>query len=168
MKESKERSFAVVFAAIVCALCIAVMITALSIPKKAAKGEFIPPEFDSAAVSGEPDAPEHMGYAEPYREGMEFRAGLCGNITICGDTADVYFTNKAENGVWLMLRITDESGNTIAETGLIRPGEYVKAVKFTQKPEDGQKVICRVMAYEQGTYQSAGYFTLKTKVRYEK
>ena len=108
--------------------------------------------------------PAELGYAEPYREGMEFCAGLCGVIAFDGGSADVYFTNKAENSVWLMLRITDESGNVLAETGLLRPGEYVRAVKFTQKPENGQRITCKIMAYEQETYYSKGYVTLKTTV----
>lgn len=167
MKASKKQNGYIIFAVVFCVLCLAVMVVALITPKKAEQGDFTPPTFDSAAVSGEPDVPEGLGYAEPYRDGMEFRAGLCGNILLEGDTADVYLTNKAENTVWLMLRITDEEGNVLAQTGLIRPGEYVQTVKFTQKPENGQKLICRVMAYEPETYCSEGYFTLKTTARYK-
>ena len=166
MNLSKKRNGYIVFAAFFCAVCVVTMFVVLLIPQRAVQGDFEPPQFDSSAVRGEPAVPEGLGYSEPYREGMEFRAGLCGNINLNGETADVYFTNKAENSVWLMLRITDESGNVLANTGIIRPGEYVQAVKFTQKPENGQKIICKIMAYEPETYYSQGYFTLKTTIIY--
>ena len=164
MNPSKKQNGYIAFAAVFCVSCIAVMLISLFVPRKAVQGEFTPPRFDSCAVSGEPNAPSELGYSEPYREGMEFRAALCGKIVINEKTADVYFTNKAENNVWLMLRITDESGNLLAETGIIRPGEFVQAIEFRQKTENGQKVICRIMAYEPETYYSKGYFTLKTTV----
>ena len=154
----------IIFAALFCAACVAVMLFTLASLPRAVEGEFSPPPFDTSAEKGEPDVPAELGYAEPYREGMEFCAGLCGVIAFDGGSADVYFTNKAENSVWLMLRITDESGNVLAETGLLRPGEYVRAVKFTQKPENGQRITCKIMAYEQETYYSKGYVTLKTTV----
>ncbi len=166
MSSNKKRNRYLAFAAVFSVLCTAVMLAVLLIPQRAVQGDFKPPRFDLCAISGEPCVPEGLGYSEPYRDGMEFRAGLCGSVILKGETADVYFTNKAENSVWLMLRITDESGNVLAETGLIRPGEYVQAVKFIQKPENGQKINCKVMAYEPETYYSKGYFTLKTTVIY--
>ena len=163
MKDKKHTKY-IALAAILCAVCITIMIIALSLPSKTSQGNFIPPPFDASAVKGEPRIPDELGYAEPYREGMGFCSGLCGNIIIKGDMADIYFTNKAENEVWLMLRITDESGTLLAETGIIRPGEFVQSIKFRKNPENGQKIICKIMAYEPETYYSKGYFTLKTTV----
>ena len=152
----------IVLASFVCVASIIAMIVALCIPKIPTEGEFIPPPFEGDAVCDEPNPPTELDFIEPYAEGMEFRAGMCGKLVIEGGTADVYFTNKNGNNVWLMLRITDETGNILAETGILRPGEYVKSVDFNVMPEDGQKVVYKVMAYEPDTYYSAGYFTLKT------
>ena len=165
MKNKNNKYIAL--AATLCAVCITIMIITLSLPKKAPQGNFIPPPFDGSAVKGEPSIPDGLGYAEPYREGMGFCAGLCGNIIIKDNTADIYFTNKAENEVWLMLRITDENGALLAETGIVRPGEFIQSIQFKESPKNGQKVICKIMAYEPETYYSKGYFTLKTTVRYE-
>jgi hypothetical protein len=149
-------------AAFLCAASIISMVIALAIPKTAEKGEFVPPVFDTGATVGTPDVPDNMGYIEPYANGMSFRAAFCGEMLVRDGKADVYFTNKAENDVWLMLRITDESGDLLAQTGLVRSGEYVKSITFEKIPKDGQKVVYRVMAYEPETYYSKGYFTVKT------
>jgi hypothetical protein len=93
---------------------------------------------------------------------MSFRAAICGNLIIRGVKADVYFTSKPENEVWLMLRIIDENGEVIAETGLLRPGEYVKTVCFKKLPLEGSKVSYKIMAYEPETYLSKGYIVMNT------
>ena len=167
MKKSKKSKIYVTLSAVFCAICVIIMISVIITPQKAVQGDFTPPQFDSSAVSGEPSVPDNLGYISPYRNGMEFRASLCGNIIVNGETADVYFTNNRQNDVWLKLRITDENGNILAETGIIRPGEYVKSIQFTQKPENGQKIICKIMAYEKETYRSKGYFTISTTAKYE-
>ena len=159
MEKSKKY---VMLAAILCAVSIIIMLAALMSPKTAVTGVFVPPEFERYAVAGEPEVPEKLGFIEPYMEGMSFRAGVCCNLPHNGNSADIYFTNNKENCVWLKLRISDENGNVLAETGLLRPGEYVKSVNFVALPKSGQKVVYRVMAYEPETYISRGYFTLKT------
>ena len=60
------------------------------------------------------------------------------------------------------LRIFDASGNIIAETGLIKPNEYLKTVSFNTVPENGSKLIMKVMTYEPDTYYSGGAVSLST------
>jgi hypothetical protein len=160
---SKKERKIILYFAILCVLTMAIMIIALNVPKSAQMGDFIPPEFDAFAQKGEPDIPENLGFIEPYADGMEFRAGFCGNLIIEQNTAKIYFTNKDGNNVWIMLRILDENGNILAQTGLLRPGEYIENISFKITPQNGQKVICKVMAYEPETYFSKGYYTVKTK-----
>ncbi|MBQ8447627.1 MAG: hypothetical protein IJX27_01690 [Clostridia bacterium] len=162
MAKKRNEKMPLMLALLICFASIAAMVTALLIPKTPVAGEFTPPGFDVKAIYGTPDVPKELGYIEPYAEGMTFRAGFCGKLNISQGKADVYFTNKAENEVWLMLRITSESGEVLAETGILRPGEYVKTVSFDKLPKNGEKVIYRVMAYEPQTYYSMGYFKLST------
>ena len=161
-KNTKEKKY-VMLAAALCAASIIAMIIALCAPRSAVVGEFIPPEFDASALVGEPSVPSELGYMEPYKEGMSFRAAVCGNLVVNGGEADVYFTNKSESDVWLLLRVTDENGEVLAETGLVRAGEYVKTIRFEKVPTEGQKVLYKVMAYEPETYLSMGYFTVRTE-----
>ena len=108
-----------------------------------------------------PTVPEDLGWSEIYQDGMEFRAYICGNVIVKGDAADVYFTNSEEFDVWLKLRVLTADGTLLGETGLIRPGEYVKSVSLTSEVEDGTAIKLKIMAYEPDTYYSAASLTLK-------
>ena len=81
-----------------------------------------------------------------------------------GSNAAVYLTNPAENEVRLKLRVLDGNGNILGETGLIRPGEYVKDVVLTENLTAGTKIKLKIMGYEPETYFSAGSATLNTAV----
>ena len=95
---------------------------------------------------------------------MAFKCSICGNVIASGGAADVYFTNSSEQEVWLKLRVLDEDGNIIGETGLIKPGEYVKSVSIDKDISDGSTIKLKIMAYEPETYYSAGAVTLNTKI----
>lgn len=122
---------------------------------------FTPPEFEAQALAGTPEVPEALGYA-PVEAENAFTAGICGRVVAQDMAAQVYFTNYSENSVWLKLRILDGEGNTLGETGLLRPGEYVQAVTLSKLPEDGAPIGLKIMAYEPETYYSAGAVTLNT------
>ena len=96
---------------------------------------------------------------------MRFKFGICGKFVADGNTADVFFSNSAENEVWLKLRVFDEQNNIISETGLIKPNEYIKSVKFNRKVLDGEKIKIKVMAYEPETYYSEASIVLNTIIK---
>lgn len=149
----------------ICILSVIAMISALVISgNKTTHGSFVPPEFDSCAETGIPNVPDHLGYSEIYQEGMDFRVHICGKAMVTEQQAELFFTNDAENHVWMKLRLLDEKGNIIGETGLIRPGEYIRMVKLCHTPSEGSMIQMKVMAYEPDTYYSAGSVTLKTVI----
>ena len=53
-------------------------------------------------------------------------------------------------------------GNIVGETGLVRPGEYVKEVSLSRRIPCGTPVNLKIMGYEPETYKSAGAVTLST------
>ncbi len=163
-KAKKQNMTPIYILGAVTAVMLIVMIVALCIPKEPTVGEFVPPAFDNAAVAGTPDVPEGLGYSSPYQDGMAYRFSVCGNVTMDGKTATVYLTNDAENEVYLKLRVLDASGNTLGETGLIKPGEYVKDVELTEQLAQGTKVILKIMSYDPETYMSMGSAVMNTKI----
>lgn len=145
--------------AVLCMLSLAIMIAVLW--RSDADAGFTPPPFEPMARSGTAAAPEGAGYQE--LDMGAFRAGLCGKIRIREGMAVTCFTNPTDNSVWLRLRILDEDGNILGQTGLLRPGEYVAGVPMGEIPE-GTSVVLKVMAYEPDTYHSAGTVTLHTRI----
>lgn len=152
-------------AAAICVLALALMtLVLLWDGKQKADAVFTPPPFDQAAISGMPAVEDSLGWSEIYQDGMDFKAYVCGNVIADGDRAAVFFTNSGEFDVWLKLRMSDESGKVLGETGLVKPGEYVESVILTQDVTDGQKIKLKIMAYEPETYYSAGSVVLNTVI----
>ena len=161
--KNQAKKWAVPVLAAVCLLCLAMMAAALVYTQSPAQGEFIPPPFEESAVSGIPDVPEELGWQE--LDAQAFQVGVCGAVVLEGSQADVWLTNPEGNNVWLKLRIMDENGTVLGETGLIRPGEYVQSVTFDTVPAPGTAISMKLMAYEPETYHSAGAVTLNTTIQ---
>ncbi|MDO5425337.1 MAG: hypothetical protein Q4F41_16590 [Eubacteriales bacterium] len=151
-------------AAALCALSLIFMALALAFHQKQQTTTFTPPSFDPAAVAGTPTVDASLGWSEIYQEGMAFKASVCGNVITDGSSAVVYFTNAEGFDVWLKLRILNEDGEILGETGLLKPGEYVKSVALTADVTDGETIKLKIMAYEPDTYYSAGSVSLKTTI----
>lgn len=158
------KSKAIYFSAAACFLAVLGMVLSLVLTGgKSEQAEFVPPPFETAAQSGMPDAADES-WTQIYRDGMSFSAHICGKVDLNGSSADVYFTNDDGNEVWLKLRILDADDNILAETGLLKPNEYVRTVTFDTVPENGASIKLKIMAYEPETYYSAGAVTLNTTV----
>ncbi len=129
------------------------------------KPQFVPPAFEPNAVVGEHDVQEgQRGYGVLDARGV-YKVGVCGMIIVEEGKAEVWFTNPAENTVWLKLRVQNqETGEILGETGILKPGEYVKMLTFIKAPAVGDKIVLRVMGYEAETYYSKGEVTLNTTV----
>ena len=156
----KKKNTPLILAAAICVLSLIVMVVALTGQKQPqATGEFTPPPFDSAAVVGTPDVPDGLGYSE--LDCKVYKVSLCGKPNADGD---IYLTNPETNGVWLKVRVLDAGGNILGETGLVRPGEYVRTVVLNETPKAGTPITLKIMAYEPDTYYSAGAASLNTTI----
>ena len=160
MKHS-VKNLPLILAAAICAVSVAVMVLVLANPKQI-RAEFSPPPFDENAVVGMPDVPENLGWTPVNTP--NFSASVCGCIIPADETADVWLYNSAENTVWLKLRVLDADGHILGETGLLKPGEYVRSVTLTNKPKPGTQIALKLMAYEPQTYHSEGSASLITVI----
>ena len=139
-----------------CVISVGAMFCALT-----AEPAFTPPPFDSSAQSG---IPEYIpGFQTLDAQG--FQAGLLTQPYSEGDQLQVYFANPAENVCNLRLRVLDETGNILGQSGLIRPGEFLPSVTLETMPPAGTTLICKLMAYEPETYHSAGAVTVTTALQ---
>ena len=148
-----------------CAVTVVVVIVSfIVLENRPPKVEFIPPAFEANAVEGTPDVPEECGYSELYQDGMTYRAGICGEVFTENGEAVVYFTNPKSNTAWLKLRITDGDDNILGESGIVKPGEYVRSVILVKEITVDTEVKIKLMGYEAETYNSVGSVVVKTKI----
>lgn len=166
VRKEKEKLPPYLLAAIIgCAVMVVVVIVSfIVVESRPPKVEFIPPEFEVNAVVGTPDVEEERGYRELYQDGMGYSAWVCGAVFQEDGAAVVYFTNPDSNGIWLKLRITDEQGNIIGESGILKPGEYVRSVALSEPLADGTPIRLRMMGYEPETYNSVGSVSVNTEI----
>lgn len=145
---------------VLCVVSVVVMLFALNRPQ----AEFVPPPFEENAVDGLP-----QDVAEEFRYGSldagAYTVALCGVPIADGQEATLYFTDPAENDVWLKVRIYTEQGNMLGESGLLKPGQYVETVHLNEPLAETTSILLKVMAYEPDTYQSAGAVTLSTELK---
>ena len=166
MKKKQKKNYILPLAAVLCVLSLAVMVFALTRQNtQTVMGEFTPPPFDSSAVVGSPAVPEGLGWQE--LDAKVYKAGICGKFIPKGNTADVWLTNPESNTVWLKVRVLDEKGNTLGETGIIKPGEYVQSVELDNVPKAGKPIVLKIMAYQPDTYYSEGAVSLNPPISEE-
>lgn len=164
--KKQMKNYILPLAAVLCVLSLAVMVFALTRQEpQTVMGEFTPPPFDAAAVVGSPAVPDGFGWQE--LDAKVYKAGICGKFIPKGNTADVWLTNPESNTVWLKVRVLDEKGNTLGETGLIKPGEYVQSVELDNVPKAGKPIVLKIMAYQPDTYYSEGAVSLNTTISEE-
>ena len=94
-----------------------------------------------------------------------FRFSAAGELEVQDGKTDVWLTNPAGNTVWLKVRILDENGDILGESGLIRPGEYVRSVELNSVAQQTAAVSLKIMAYEPETYYSVGSAVLNTTLK---
>lgn len=149
--------------------CAAALVMLLSVmiwtgTNSGKKAEFVPPAFDQLAVDGEPTVPDDAGYT-PLRVEQGYMFYVCGSIKYTNGGADVYLTSPKDNRVWLMMRAYDEKGKVIGETGLIRPGQYLKSISLNKEYKQDANIKLKVIAYQPDTYYSMGNVDLNMKLK---
>ena len=115
--------------------------------------EFTPPAFDPAAQSGIPDAPPSYSMLELKETAV---ISMCANISLENNAAQVFFTSHEGNQGWMKIKLLDDQGKLLGESGLVRPGEYLQAVTLAQVPKEAGLISAKILIYEPDTYLSLG------------
>ena len=122
------------------------------------------PDFDPAAVSGEPAVDERYGYST-LQVDEEYRVMLCGVPANDGETVRFCLTNPADNGVWFRAEVLDSQGELLASTGVLRQGEHLPTIALPQPLSDRETPITvRIVAYEPDIWQSRGNVNLNLTI----
>lgn len=151
-------------------VCTAVIVTVFIARPKTETAEDSttnPLSFDTDAVQGIPEVTEQGDFYSTLE--IPLTSGNCRVSIDASPKADenrlyVYFTNSEENTVWLKLVIYDDNENEISASGIIRNGEYVKAVKLNRAVTSGEELNAKILTYEPDTYYSLGSVRAMLKV----
>ena len=167
---SKERTESRIIKCLSIVAIISFIIMMISIINcyKTKRIDFIKPDFDTSAIIGNVEITEELKeleYIEFYQDGMSYKFSLCGKPTVNNKQIVVYFTNHTENITWLKLRILDENSDILGESGIIKPGEYIKYIDINKEAKSGDKLILKVMGYTPEKYTSAGSVSVNTYVK---
>lgn len=155
----KEKKKLILLSGILIILIVLIILLSINIKQK---GTFVKPEFDSNALN---EVPENIEYKDSTLNISEnYDVYINGLPTIENNKLIVNFISMKENNIWIKLRVLDETGKTIAESGLVKPGEYLKSVTLNKKISNEDKITYMIIGYEIDTYLSAGTVKLNTKV----
>ena len=142
---------------IVAAVIAAVCINAGREPERIV-GEFTPPSFAQNAVAGAPDpgVVNNLPYGT-LALSEEISVSMVSTLTV-GENGEVevWFTAPDSNQGWVLLRLMDEQGNLLGESGLLKPGQYVQVLTLNSVPRKSGMILARILTYEPGTYYSMG------------
>lgn len=153
--DKAQKITVAVFAALICLALVALIIVAVWRGNNT-QGSFEAPEFDPSAVSGTPESVDENSRYNSLNLGDAYTVSMCSILTLNNGSVDLYFTSPEVNTVWLSASIYDKQGNLLGETGLIKPGEYVKSVKLSTPPTASTEVVLKIRSYEPETYYSRG------------
>ena len=167
-----KKSIIILIAVLV--LSVAGMTVALVLTGEAndTYGEFVKPEFEKTAIKSLPtDAGDNW---QPFfSNDVNFSAHLCVKPIANKKSLEVYFYNDESNEIWLKIRIyeteKDENGNVlygdmIGESGLLKPGEYVKDISLNKRMGKGDSIAMKIMGYQPETYYSEGTVALFSEI----
>lgn len=154
----KEISILCVLAALIIGTVIAAVCLRTGREPERIVGEFVPPEFAQNAVDGTPDP----GEVSALKYGTlsltpEIAVSMVSEFTVNENgEAELWFAASDTNECWVMLRLMDAKGNVLGETGLLKPGQYVRFLKLDNIPRKDGLITARILTYEPDTYYSLG------------
>ena len=125
------------------------------------KTTFIKPEFESLVSNNIPTTLKYKESIITLDEGYSFY--ISPNPTTKNDYLIVNFVSLETNDVWIKIRVL-KNNNVVAESGLIKPGEYFEKIKLSNEIDYNDELTYIIMGYEKETYLSAGAANLKIVV----
>lgn len=147
---------------IICSI-ISVLLIAASIFVYIDKSSYKPPAFSDQAVDGVPEGiDEKYDYDIVDLPMVTYKTYLCGVPAATKDSLDLYVTNDESNDIYMLAQIYNTDDEKIAETGLIKPGQYIKTINLSKPLNAGEnKIRVHICGFEKDTYYSAGTMRLE-------
>lgn len=162
--ETKSRSFPVwLWILAVCCLVSLIWMVWVLVRPASETGTFTPPPFEESARTAEL---ADLSFTEENRIQAGDLIVYAGMSSLKGEVLDLPVWNSPESKAWIRIRILDEQGNTLGETGVLKPSETVDQISLSSPAASG-KMIIQIMGYEPETYHSAGSIRLSVDLNQE-
>ncbi len=152
----KRRMLGLIIIGVIIAACLIVIIISLNIRYK-------PPAFEKGAKAGVPEVEESYLFKQVESD-FGYRFYIAANLYRQADgSLNIYLTNPADNGVYLMCEIYDaDTGEMYYKSGVLDTGSYIETLKPKKDFENAfHNIRIDVYAFEPETYVSAGTTELK-------
>lgn len=154
----KKNKIALILSTILLILIIVICLLIVSIKNKST---FRQPEFDKNVSENIP----------PYIEYQNKIINVTDNYSLYIEPEPIIQNNNLilnlisleKNNILIKVRILNND-KIVAETGLIKPGQYLEKVKLRKRLNKNDEIIYVVMGYETGSYLSAGSIKLNTRI----
>lgn len=127
------------------------------------KKSFVKPEFDKTSTTS---IPENINYK---KSGIKITDGYSIYIeALPKKTKDNYLNinliSYEDNNVWIKVRVLNNKKEIIAESGLIKSGEYLEKIKLNKTINVNDQISYKIMGYQTDSYLSAGSIILNTRI----
>ena len=118
-----------------------------------------PSIFEANAIVGTPVVDAKLGWSVlNVQSGYDVH--VCSVLTADADgKLPIWFTSKHTNTVWVKLRVLDENGDVLGETGILKPGEYVEYLQLKEGTHSCS-VTVQIMGYDENTNSPIGNVSL--------
>lgn len=140
-------------------LLILIMIIILLMVSIRNKSTFKKPEFDKNAIETIPSDLEYqkkiLNVTDNYSIYINPEPVIKNNSIILN------LISLETNNIYIKVRVLNKN-KKIAETGLIKPGQYLEKVKLDEELNVGDEIVYIIMGYEKDSYLSAGSVKLNT------
>ena len=155
----KLNKYVIILISILIILIIIITTLLISIKNQST---FIEPKFEENITT---QMPEEINYkSQAINLSQNYSIYIDGVPKIENDNLIINFISLEDNNVWIKVRILNEKRQVVAESGLIKPGEYLKSVKTIENVVKNDKLTYMIIGYEIDTYLSAGTVELNIKV----
>jgi len=154
----KKNKFVIILVGVLFILISIIILLFVSIERK---NKFIEPAFDKNVSAIPKDIiyePSVIEVSEGYNIYIDAVPSIKDNKLV------VNFISLETNNIWIKIRLLNENEGIVGESGLVKPGEYLKSIILDKKINNNDKIIYEIIGYEIDSYLSAGTIKLNTKV----
>lgn len=154
----KKNKMTIILSLILLILIICIILLMVSIKNKSS---FKKPEFDKNVVE---KIPSKVDYQDKIIDITEnYSIYINPQPIINNNNLIIDLISLETNNILIKVRVL-KNDKIVAETGLIKPGQYLEKVKLKKKLAIDDEIVYVVMGYESESYLSAGNIKLNTRI----